>query len=122
MNPELIHWTGPLGLPRFDLILDQGDVQIVSHVGIDFDAAVHRAGVHDDGVFLGERELLGVQPPMFIEVEITETDPGFKGDTVQGGTKPATLETGFVVKVPMFINEGDVLQIDTRTGEYMGRA
>ena len=68
-----------------------------------------------------DTELLGVQPPMFIEVEITETDPGFKGDTVQGGTKPATLETGAVVNIPMYINVGDVLQIDTRDGRFIKR-
>ena len=54
-------------------------------------------------------------------LEITETDPGLKGDTAQGGTKPATLSTGAVVKVPLFINTGDVLKIDTRTGEYVER-
>ena len=60
--------------------------------------------------------------PNFVELEVTETDPGLKGDTAQGGTKPATLETGAVVKVPLFINIGDVLKIDTRSGEYVSRA
>ena len=58
---------------------------------------------------------------MFVELEVTETDPGFKGDTVQGGSKPATLETGAEVKVPMFVNVGDVLQIDTRDGRFVKR-
>lgn len=58
---------------------------------------------------------------MFVELEVTETDPGFKGDTVQGGTKPATLETGAEVKVPMYVNVGDVLQIDTRDGRFVKR-
>jgi elongation factor P len=66
-------------------------------------------------------ELVGVEPPMFVELEVAETEPGFKGDTVQGGTKPATLETGAVVQVPMFINTGDVLKIDTRDGRYITR-
>lgn len=66
-------------------------------------------------------ELIGVEPPMFVELEVTETEPGFKGDTVQGGTKPATLETGAVVQVPMFINNGDVLKIDTRDARYITR-
>jgi elongation factor P len=70
--------------------------------------------------YAGE-ELIGVEPPMFVELEVTETEPGFKGDTVQGGTKPATLETGAVVQVPMFINNGDVLKIDTRDGRYITR-
>ena len=67
-------------------------------------------------------ELMGVNPPMFIEVEVTETDPGFKGDTATNVTKPATLETGAEIKVPLFINPGDKIRIDTRTGEYMERA
>ena len=65
--------------------------------------------------------LYAVQPPMFIEVEITETDPGFKGDTVQGGTKPATIETGAVVQVPMYLNVGERIKIDTRDGKFVGR-
>ena len=68
-----------------------------------------------------DTELLGVQPPMFIEVEITETDPGFKGDTVQGGGKPATVETGAVIQVPMYLNEGEVIKIDTRDGKFVSR-
>ncbi|MCE5204358.1 MAG: elongation factor P [Coriobacteriales bacterium] len=66
-------------------------------------------------------EMIGVEPPMFVELEVTETDPGFKGDTVQGGSKPATLETGAVVQVPMFINNGDVIKVDTRDGRYITR-
>jgi elongation factor P len=66
-------------------------------------------------------ELIGVEPPMFVELEITGTDPGFKGDTVQGGTKPAVLETGAVVQVPMFINTGEKVRIDTRDGRYVTR-
>ena len=58
---------------------------------------------------------------MFVELEVIATDPGFKGDTVQGSTKPATLETGVVVQVPMFVNVGDVLQIDTRDGRCVKR-
>ena len=65
---------------------------------------------------------LTVTPPNFVELPVTETDPGLKGDTAQGGSKPATLSTGAVVRVPLFIEEGDVLKIDTRTGEYVSRA
>ena len=63
-----------------------------------------------------------VEPPNFVELEITDTDPGFRGDTATNVTKPATLETGAEIKVPLFINEGDMIRIDTRTGEYMERA
>ena len=66
-------------------------------------------------------DLLTVQPPMFIEVEITKTDPGFKGDTVQGGGKPATVETGAVIQVPMYLNEGEVIKVDTREGKFVAR-
>ncbi len=65
---------------------------------------------------------IGLDLPNFVELEVTDTEPGIKGDTASGGTKPATLETGYVVQVPFFINVGDVLQIDTRTGQYLKRA
>jgi len=65
---------------------------------------------------------LAITPPNFVVLEITETDPGLRGDTAAGGTKPATMETGAVVKVPLFIEPGDRLRIDTRTGEYVSRA
>lgn len=65
---------------------------------------------------------LAVVPPNHVELEIAETDPGIRGDTAQGGTKPATLTTGAVVKVPLFLSEGEVVRVDTRTGEYLGRA
>ncbi len=66
--------------------------------------------------------IFGVEPPNFVELVITETEPGFAGNTAQGATKPATLETGAVVKVPLFINQGEKIRVDTRTGEYMERA
>ena len=66
--------------------------------------------------------VFAVEPPMFVELTITETEPGFKGDTATGATKPATVETGAVVQVPLFVSEGDVIKIDTRTGEYLSRA
>ena len=67
-------------------------------------------------------KVFGVEPPTFVEVEVTQTDPGFKGDTPTNATKPATLETGAEIRVPLFINEGEMIRIDTRTGEYMERA
>jgi len=66
--------------------------------------------------------VFGVEPPYFIELKVTQTEPGFKGDTATGASKPATLETGAVIKVPLFIDEGEVIRVDTRTGEYMERA
>ena len=67
-------------------------------------------------------EAFSVDPPNFVTLEITETDPGFKGDTATAGNKPAILETGAKVMVPLFINQGDTIRVDTRTGEYMERA
>jgi len=72
-------------------------------------------------IMTADGEYMGVEPPMFVELEVTETDPGFKGDTVQGGTKSATLETGAVIQVPMFINTGEKLRVDTRDGRYITR-
>ena len=65
--------------------------------------------------------VFGIEPPNFVELEITDTEPGFKGDTATGATKPATLETGAVVNVPLFVGPGETIRIDTRTGEYMER-
>jgi len=66
-------------------------------------------------------DVFGVEPPMFVELAVTHTEPGVKGDTATGSLKPATLETGAQIRVPLFVNEGDVLKIDTRTGEYLER-
>jgi len=66
-------------------------------------------------------ETIGVELPVTVDLKVTTTDPGFAGDTAQGARKPATLETGLVVSVPLFVNEGDTLRVDTRTGEYQTR-
>ena len=66
--------------------------------------------------------VFGVEPPNFVDLVVTQTDPGFAGNTATNATKPATLETGAEIKVPLFIEEGEMIQIDTRTGEYLGRA
>lgn len=66
--------------------------------------------------------VFAIEPPLFVELEITDTEPGFKGDTATGATKPATVETGAQVSVPLFVNQGDKIKIDTRTGEYLSRA
>lgn len=66
-------------------------------------------------------QVFAIEPPLFVELVITETEPGFKGDTAQGATKPAIVETGATVYVPLFVNQGDKISIDTRTGDYMKR-
>jgi elongation factor P len=68
-----------------------------------------------------ENEPVAVDLPITVELQITQTDPGFRGDTATGGTKPATLETGLVVQVPLFVNQGDTIKVDTRTGTYLER-
>ena len=73
-------------------------------------------------VTLWNDDPISVVAPNFVEIEVAETDPGLKGDTAQGATKPATLATGATIRVPLFVNTGDVLKIDTRTGEYVSRA
>ena len=79
------------------------------------------AGINVDVLFDGN-EVLDVRLPSHIVLEVTNTEPGFKGNTATGASKPATLETGFILNVPLFINEGDKLRIDTRTGEYVERS
>lgn len=73
-------------------------------------------------LLLWNNEVISITPPNFVTLKVVETDPGLRGDTSGGGGKPATLETGAVVRVPLFINIGDVLRVDTRTGEYSSRA
>lgn len=73
-------------------------------------------------VMVYDGEVLGVELPITVELEVTETEPGIKGDTASGGSKPATLETGLIVQVPFFVNKGDVLIINTAEGEYISRA
>ena len=86
--------------PAFQFVKENMEVKVLSYKG----------------------NVFGVAPPNFVELEVTETDPGCKGDTATNATKPATLETGAEIKVPLFINQGDMIRIDTRTGEYMERA
>jgi elongation factor P len=68
-----------------------------------------------------ESEPVDVEPPINVELQIVETDPGFRGDTASGGTKPARTETGLVVQVPLFVNQGETIRVDTRTGAYLER-
>ena len=67
-------------------------------------------------------KVFGVEPPNFVELQVTKAEPGVRGDTATNVTKPATLETGAEIRIPLFINEGDMIRVDTRTGEYMERA
>lgn len=93
--------------------------------------AADEAAVGDAKLWLKEEDIceitlyngepLSVSPPNFVELEITETDPGLKGDTAGTGGKPATLVTGAVVRVPLFVQEGEIVKVDTRTGDYVGR-
>jgi elongation factor P len=77
-------------------------------------------GMELELAYYGE-EPIGVELPMNVEMRVTQTDPGFRGDTASGGTKPATTETGKVVQVPLFVNTGDVIRVDTRDGSYLER-
>jgi len=86
------------------------------------DAAQWLKGQEMCTVMLWNGEPISVSAPNFVVLKITQTDPGVRGDTASGGTKPATMETGAIVKVPLFIEEGTLLKIDTRTGEYVSRA
>ncbi len=72
-------------------------------------------------ILFHDEKIIGIEPPLTVELQITSTEPGFKGNTVSGATKPATLETGLVVQVPLFIEEGEILKIDTRNGVYVER-
>ncbi|HBQ96875.1 MAG: elongation factor P [Firmicutes bacterium] len=93
---------------------------------------LHSADIGDGVLFLKENMTcyvvlykgtsIGVELPNSVDLRIVETDPGFKGDTATGGTKPAKLETGAVVKVPLFVEQGEIISVDTRTGQYLGRA
>ncbi len=80
-----------------------------------------REGMNLEIVYYGEKPM-GIDLPAAVELKVAETGPGFKGDTATGGGKPATLETGIVIQVPFFINTGDMLKVDTRTGQYLERA
>ena len=93
--------------------------------------AINKEVVGDSLEFVKEEEMVkinsyngnvfAIEPPLFVELVITETEPGFKGDTATGASKPATVESGAQVSVPLFVNQGDKIKIDTRTGEYLSR-
>ncbi len=120
-------------IDRVDMqyLYSDGDLYHFMNVETYDQIALSESDIGDSLKFVKENEMVkvcshngnvfAVEPPLFVELEITDTEPGFKGDTAQGATKPATVETGAVVYVPLFVNQGDVIKIDTRTGEYLSR-
>ena len=96
--------------------------QYEANLAVVGDAAKWLKGQEQCVVTLWDNNPLAVAPPNFVVLEVTETDPGLRGDTSGGGSKAATLETGAVVRVPLFLNIGDLIRVDTRTGEYLARA
>ena len=120
-------------IDRVDMqyLYEDGDLYNFMDVETYDQIALNEDVVGDSLKFVKENEVVkicshngnvfSVEPPLFVELAITETEPGFKGDTAQGATKPATVETGAIVMVPLFVEQGDVLKIDTRSGEYLSR-
>ena len=121
-------------IDRVDMqyLYDDGDLYYFMDTETYDQVALNSETVGDALKFVKENEMckicshngsvFSVEPPLFVELEITETEPGFKGDTATGASKPATVETGATVAVPLFVNQGDKIKIDTRTGEYLSRA
>lgn len=113
-------------------LYSDGDLYHFMDVNTYDQVALNKDQIGDSLMFVKENEMVkicshkgvvfSVEPPLFVELEITNTEPGFKGDTATGASKPATVETGAVVNVPLFVNQGDKIKIDTRTGEYLSRA
>jgi elongation factor P len=101
------------------------DTQTYEQLNLSNEQLGDSAGYLLDGttveVLLYQGKPIGITPPTFVELQVVETEPGFKGDTTSGATKPAKLETGISVNVPLFVNEGEVLKVDTRTGSYVER-
>lgn len=120
-------------IDRVDMqyLYSDGDLYNFMNVETYDQIALNEETIGDALKFVKENEMVkvcsyngnvfAIEPPLFVELAITETEPGFKGDTAQGATKPATVETGAQVNVPLFVNEGDIIKIDTRTGEYLSR-
>ena len=112
-------------------LYDDGDLYYFMNVETYDQVGLTKDQVGDSLKFVKENEMVkicshngnvfAIEPPLFVELEVTETEPGFAGNTAQGATKPATVETGAQVQVPLFVNQGDKLKIDTRTGEYLSR-
>lgn len=120
-------------IDRVDMqyLYSDGDLYHFMNVETYDQIALNEDAIGDSLKFVKENEMVkvcsyngnvyAIEPPLFVELEITDTEPGFKGDTAQGATKPAVVETGATVYVPLFVNQGDKIKIDTRTGEYLSR-
>ena len=120
-------------IERVDMqyLYSDGDLFYLMNVENYEQIALNEETIGDALKFVKENEMVkvcsyngnvfAIEPPLVVELEITETEPGFKGDTAQGASKPATVETGATVSVPLFVNQGDKIKIDTRTGEYLSR-
>lgn len=120
-------------IDRVDMqyLYNDGDLYNFMDVNTYDQIALNAEQIGDALKFVKENEMVkicsykgsvfAIEPPLFVELQITDTEPGFKGDTATGATKPATVETGAVVYVPLFVNQDDVIKIDTRTGEYLSR-
>ena len=120
-------------IDRVDMqyLYSDGDLYNFMDVNTYEQVALNQETIGDALKFVKENEMVkvcsyngnvfSVEPPLFVELEITDTEPGFKGDTATGASKPATVETGATVSVPLFVNTGDKIKIDTRTGEYLSR-
>ena len=118
-------------IDRVDMqyLYSDGDLYYFMNVETYDQIALNEEAIGDALKFVKENEMVkvcshngnvfAVEPPLFVELEVTETEPGFKGDTAQGASKPATVETGATVNVPLFVEIGDKIKIDTRTGEYL---
>lgn len=112
-------------------LYSDGDLYYFMDVNNYEQIALDEASIGDALKYVKENEMVkvcshsgsvfAVEPPLFVELEITDTEPGFKGDTAQGATKPAVVETGATVYVPLFVEQGDKIKIDTRTGDYLSR-
>ncbi len=115
----------------YQYLYNEGDLYNFMDVNTFDQIALNAESVGDSLKFVKENEMVklcshkgqvfAIEPPLFVELVITETEPGVKGDTATGATKPATVETGATVYVPLFVNQDDVIKIDTRTGEYLSR-
>lgn len=120
-------------IDRVDMqyLYSDGDLYYFMDVNTFDQVALSADAIGDSLKFVKENEMVkicshkgqvfSIEPPLFVELEITDTEPGFKGDTATGATKPAVVETGATVYVPLFVNQGEVIRIDTRSGEYMSR-
>jgi elongation factor P len=115
----------------FQYLYPEGDTYVFMNTDTYEQIPLHKDVLGDVPLYIKESDVctmlllednpLSVEAPLTVELTVTQSDPGVRGDTAQGGTKPATMETGLVVQVPLFIEEGEVLKIDSRTGKYLGR-